>query len=162
MKFEKSDLIVFLGVLSLSNFLTKGLIYRFVTNPGCAFRNIWLASHSHMSLRTQVLPDFSSSNELSEKDCQIPESEKLESGLKIRLNINPPTVTAEEHKAKVVHGRPMFYDPPKVREAKRVLESAFFRHVSLSPLEGPLELQENKTPIQGVLCGGKRLHKEHY
>ena len=60
--------------------------------------------------------------------------------MKIRLNINPPTVTAQEHKVKVVHGRPMFYDPPKVREAKRVLESALFVHVPLSPLEGPLAL----------------------
>ena len=60
--------------------------------------------------------------------------------MKIRLNINPPTVTAQEHKVKVAHGRPMFYDPPKVREAKRALESALFVHVPVEPMEGPLAL----------------------
>lgn len=60
--------------------------------------------------------------------------------MKIKLNINPPTVTAQEHKVKVVHGRPMFYDPPKVREAKRVLENALFVHVPVEPMEGPLSL----------------------
>ena len=149
MKFDKSDLVLFWGVLSLSKFLTKGLIYRFVTNPGCAFRNIWLASHSHMSLRTQVLPDFSSSNELSEKDCQISESEKLESGLKIRLNINPPTVTAQEHKVKVM-------------EAKRVLESAVFVHVSVPPMEGPPGASRGQDLIRVYCVAGKGLHKEHY
>jgi len=73
--------------------------------------------------------------------------------MKIRLNINPPTGTAQEHKVKVAHGRPMFYDPPKVREAKRVLESALFVHVPLSPMEGPLALTVSGFRIFGLSFG---------
>lgn len=30
----------------------------------------------------------------------------------------PPTVTAQEHKVTVVHGRPVFYDTPEIKNAK--------------------------------------------
>ena len=61
--------------------------------------------------------------------------------MKFKLNIEPPTVTAQEHKVKVVHGRPMFYDPPKVRHAKGVLSEALMVHTPLEPLTGPVELR---------------------
>ena len=61
--------------------------------------------------------------------------------MKFKLNIEPPTVTAQEHKVKVVHGRPLFYDPPKVRHAKGVLSEALMVHAPLEPLTGPVELR---------------------
>ena len=35
------------------------------------------------------------------------------------LDIAPPTVTAQEHKIRVVGGRPMFYDTPKLKVTRR-------------------------------------------
>lgn len=32
--------------------------------------------------------------------------------------MNPPTVTAQEHKVTVINGKPVFYDPPDVKDAK--------------------------------------------
>ena len=40
----------------------------------------------------------------------------------------PPTVTAQEHKVTVVHGKPKFYDPPEVADAKDKLISALSQH----------------------------------
>lgn len=34
---------------------------------------------------------------------------------------NVPTTTAQQHKVSVVHGRPIFYDPPKLKEAKMLI-----------------------------------------
>lgn len=34
------------------------------------------------------------------------------------MAMNPPTVTAQEHKVTVINGRPVFYDPPDVKDAK--------------------------------------------
>lgn len=35
----------------------------------------------------------------------------------------PPTITAQEHKVMIRNGKPIFYDPPKVREAKNKLSA---------------------------------------
>ena len=34
------------------------------------------------------------------------------------MAMNPPTVTAQEHKVTVINGKPVFYDPPDVKDAK--------------------------------------------
>ncbi len=34
------------------------------------------------------------------------------------MSMEPPTVTAQEHKVTVVNGKPVFYDPPEVKNAK--------------------------------------------
>lgn len=34
------------------------------------------------------------------------------------MAMNPPTVTAQEHKVTVINGRPVFYNPPDVKDAK--------------------------------------------
>lgn len=39
------------------------------------------------------------------------------------LDIQPPTVTAQEHKVRVVHGRPQFYDTAKLKAARSTFES---------------------------------------
>ena len=40
----------------------------------------------------------------------------------------PPTATAQEHKVAVRNGKPIFYDPPEVKEAKEKLTANLARH----------------------------------
>ena len=56
------------------------------------------------------------------------------------LDIEPPTVTAQEHKVRVVHGKPMFYDTAKLKAARNTFESLLRKHRPASPLEGPVAL----------------------
>lgn len=61
--------------------------------------------------------------------------------MKIFLKMNPPTVTAQMHKVSMIHGRPVFYDPPKVRDARMQLRLNLRIYKPKSPLEGALELK---------------------
>ena len=56
------------------------------------------------------------------------------------LDIQPPTVTAQEHKVRVIHGKPMFYDTAKLKAARSTFESLLRRHRPATPLEGPIAL----------------------
>ncbi len=56
------------------------------------------------------------------------------------LDINPPTVTAQEHKVRVNQGRPMFYNTTRLKQAKAVFESLLTRHRPRQPMEGPVAL----------------------
>ena len=56
------------------------------------------------------------------------------------LKMYPPTVTAQEHKVRVVRGRPMFYDTPRLKEARSTFESLLLPHKPAQPLEGPVSL----------------------
>ena len=56
------------------------------------------------------------------------------------LEIQPPTVTAQEHKVRVVHGKPMFYDTAKLKSARSAFESLLRQHTPQTPLEGPVAL----------------------
>ena len=38
------------------------------------------------------------------------------------LEINPPTITTQEHKVRVVNGRPMFYDTARLKMARNTFE----------------------------------------
>ena len=49
------------------------------------------------------------------------------------LPMIPPTVTAQEHKVTVVNGKPRFYDPPEVKDAKQKISAALADHVPASP-----------------------------
>ena len=40
------------------------------------------------------------------------------------LDMIPPTVTAQEHKVMIRRGRPVFYDTPRLKEARRLYEHA--------------------------------------
>lgn len=57
------------------------------------------------------------------------------------LNINPPTATAQMKQVQVVGGKPMFYDPPKVKEARNSLSALLSHHRPSCPLEGPVSLR---------------------
>ena len=54
------------------------------------------------------------------------------------LDMIPPTVTAQEHKVMVRHGRPVFYDTPRLKEARSMYEHALRQYRPVSPLEGAL------------------------
>ena len=57
------------------------------------------------------------------------------------MNLIPPTSTAQMHKVKVVKGRPIFYDPPEVAEARNLLTANLIKHKPENPLEGPVALK---------------------
>ncbi len=56
------------------------------------------------------------------------------------LEIQPPTVTAQEHKVRVVHGKPMFYDTAKLKAARSTFERLLSQHRPEAPLDGPVAL----------------------
>lgn len=43
----------------------------------------------------------------------------------------PPTVTAQEHEVTVRKGKPAFYDPPEVKEARAKLTAYLAKHKRL-------------------------------
>lgn len=52
----------------------------------------------------------------------------------------PPTVTQQEHKVRVVNGKPVFYEPPELRSARQLFMDSLIKHVPENPLDGPLQL----------------------
>lgn len=52
----------------------------------------------------------------------------------------PPTVTAQEHKVTVSHGKPIFYDPPEVRSAKAKLTAYLSQHKPDKPYKKGVRL----------------------
>lgn len=49
------------------------------------------------------------------------------------MAMEPPTVTAQEHKVTVINGKPVFYDPPEVKAAKEKLISHLYKHRIMGP-----------------------------
>lgn len=60
--------------------------------------------------------------------------------MKFFIAMNPPTATAQEKKVSVVGGKPIFYDPPSVKAAKKLLTARLVQHRPAAPLEGALDL----------------------
>ena len=56
------------------------------------------------------------------------------------LDMISPTVTAQEHKVMIRRGRPVFYDTPRLKEARRLYEHALRLNRPDTPLEGALAL----------------------
>ena len=56
------------------------------------------------------------------------------------LHMNPPTITAQEHKVRVINGKPMFYDPPELKGARYKLESALVKFRPAIPLTSGIRL----------------------
>lgn len=56
------------------------------------------------------------------------------------LQIVPPTATAQEKQVRVVHGKPLFYDPAPVKDAKALLIAHLLSHRPRNPYEGPVSL----------------------
>ena len=45
--------------------------------------------------------------------------------MKIFLLLDPPTATVQERQVAIVHGRPVFYQPEKLKEAKKNTAAPF-------------------------------------
>ena len=56
------------------------------------------------------------------------------------MAMKPPTATAQERNVKVVCGKPVFYDPPNVWEARELLMGHLIKHKPEVPIEAPVEL----------------------
>jgi len=52
------------------------------------------------------------------------------------IAMNPPTVTAQMKQVRVVGNKPIFYDPPKVKEARQSLSGHLAKYKPLSPIMG--------------------------
>ena len=61
--------------------------------------------------------------------------------MKFFMRINPPTATAQMKKVSVVRGRPVFYEPAKVKEAKNLLISCLALNKPKVPFEGAVSLK---------------------
>ena len=53
---------------------------------------------------------------------------------------NPPTVTYQEHKVRVINGKPIFYDPAEIRAARELFITRIINHRPDTPWEGPVRL----------------------
>ena len=56
------------------------------------------------------------------------------------LEIDPPTITAQQKGVRVVHGKPFFYEKAEVTNARRKIEWAMKRYVPDEPIQGPVIL----------------------
>ena len=56
------------------------------------------------------------------------------------MEMKPPTATAQEHSVKVIKGRPVFFDPPNVKDAKNLLMGHLAKNKPEIPYTGAVEL----------------------
>lgn len=56
------------------------------------------------------------------------------------LEGNPPTVTHQEKKVRVVNGRPRFYEPEALKSARATFAAQLRHHCPAAPLQGPVRL----------------------
>ena len=54
---------------------------------------------------------------------------------------NPPTSTAQMKQVRVVKNKPIFYDPPAVKEARNALSTHLALHKPAKPMTGPISLR---------------------
>lgn len=67
----------------------------------------------------------------------------------------PPTVTAQEHKVMVRNGKPIFYDPPEVKNAKQKLIAHLKIHAPQKKYEGALRLTVKWCFPRGIHSDGE-------
>ena len=56
------------------------------------------------------------------------------------LSMIPPTVTAQEHKVTVRNGKPIFYEPQELKEARAKLEAYLIKFKPAQPIESGIRL----------------------
>ena len=56
------------------------------------------------------------------------------------MSMIPPTVTAQEREVRVVKGKPVFYDPPELADAKQKLAAHLSRHTPEKRFEDGIRL----------------------
>ena len=78
-----------------------------------------------------------------EPECQFCDGEepcRVPCGLQFFCPMNPPTATQQMHQVRVVNGKPHFYEPPEVAQARAKLLAAVCRYMPQVPYEGPVSL----------------------
>ena len=60
--------------------------------------------------------------------------------LEFFMPMNPPTVTAQEHKVNVRNGKPVFFDPPDLKAARQKLLDHLAQYRPENWIGGPIEL----------------------
>lgn len=60
--------------------------------------------------------------------------------IKFFLPINPPTVTHQEKKVHVIHGKPIFYEPPELKDARNKLTAYIAPYAPEKPFSGAVRL----------------------
>ena len=60
--------------------------------------------------------------------------------LKFFMIMDPPTATAQERQVKIIHGKPIFYEPEQVKKAKLMIMYGLSGNVPKEPIEGPIKL----------------------
>ena len=72
------------------------------------------------------------------------------------LPMIPPTVTHQEKKARVVKGKPIFYEPPELADARQKLTAYCARFSPDAPMAGPVQLITKWCyPISGDKTAGQ-------
>lgn len=56
------------------------------------------------------------------------------------MAMNPPTATAQERQVTVMNGKPVFYDPPAVEQAKQKLTAHLAKHRPEEPYRSGIRL----------------------
>lgn len=56
------------------------------------------------------------------------------------MHMIPPTVTHQEHKVSVIRGKPVFYEPPELKEARAKLTAHLQQHRPEQPYTGAVRL----------------------
>lgn len=56
------------------------------------------------------------------------------------IAMNPPTITYQQHKVSTKNGKPVFYDPPELKDARANLRARLSKHVPEIPMRGALRL----------------------
>ena len=71
----------------------------------------------------------------------------------------PPTITAQEHKVKIVNGKPVFYDPPELKQAKDKLIGHLGKYMPQEKYESPVRLVVKWCfPLSGKHSNGEYKH----
>jgi Holliday junction resolvase RusA-like endonuclease len=60
--------------------------------------------------------------------------------MKIFLLLDPPTITAQQHKLTLVKNRPIFYKPEKLKQARSIIIKHLKPFKPIQPMEGPIKL----------------------
>lgn len=60
--------------------------------------------------------------------------------LQFFLPMIPPTITAQEHMVSVRNGKPIFYDPPELKEARSKLTAHLSKHKPDKPYDAGVRL----------------------
>lgn len=72
------------------------------------------------------------------------------------LKMDPPTVTAQEHKVRIIKGKPVFYDPPELKDARAKIMAHLSAHAPAMRISEPIVLDVKWL----FLLKGKHKHGE--